>query len=44
MWETLNPSLTLLPGVIKNAEGAIDGRRTYARILIRQTSVKEVQQ
>lgn len=43
-WETLNPSLTLLPGVIKNAEGAIDGRRTYARILIRQINAKEVQQ
>lgn len=41
-WETLNPSLTLLPGVIKNAEGAIDGRRTYARILIRQINAKEV--
>ena len=31
-------STTLLPGMIKNAEGMIDGKITYARILIKRKS------
>lgn len=32
------PCTTAIPGMIKNAEGAINGRNTYARITIRQKS------
>ena len=31
------PCTTSIPGMIKNAEGAINGRNTYARITIRRT-------
>ena len=31
-----NPCSTSIPGMIKNAEGAINGRNTYARITIRR--------
>ena len=40
-WQLLHPSSTLLLGVIKNAEGEIAGRRTYARVLIQRKQSKE---
>lgn len=35
---TLYPSMTSIPGMIKNAEGKINGKPTYARITIRRIS------
>ncbi len=31
-----NPCATSVPGMIKNAEGSVNGRITYARITVRQ--------
>ncbi len=36
----LYPSLTAIPGMIKNAEGKINGKITYARITIRRKLVR----